>query len=65
LLSQGSFYWISDVVTAPTVAGWWKNYSDWFPSYLRVAAIYVGLTLIVHVGVQQLGRLQAWAKARH
>lgn len=65
LLSQGSFYWISDMVTAPTFAGWWKNYSDWFPSYLRVAAIYVGLTVIVHVGVQQLARLRASAKVRH
>lgn len=65
LLSQASFYWISDVVTAPTFAGWWKNYSDWFPSYLRVTAIYVGLAVIVHVGVQQLARLQAWAKAGH
>lgn len=65
LLSQGSFYWISDMVTAPTFAGWWKNYSDWFPSYLRVAAIYVGLAVIVHVGVQQLVRLRALAKAGH
>ncbi len=65
LLSQGSFYWISDMVTAPTSAGWWKNYSDWFPSYLRVAAIYVGLAVIVHVGVQQLVRLRALAKAGH
>jgi hypothetical protein len=65
LLSQGSFYWISDMVMAPTFAGWWKNYSDWFPSYLRVAAIYVGLTVIVHVGVQQLARLRALAKVRH
>ncbi|WP_368562782.1 hypothetical protein [Pseudoxanthomonas sp. UTMC 1351] len=65
LLSQASFYWISDVVTAPTFAGWWKNYSDWFPSYLRVAAIYVGLAVIAHVGVQQLARLRAWAKAGH
>ncbi|WP_454829510.1 hypothetical protein [Pseudoxanthomonas wuyuanensis] len=66
LLSQGSFYWLSDSVPAPTsFAGWWKNYSDWFPSYLRVTAIYVGLTVIAHVGVQQAARLQAWAKSRH
>jgi hypothetical protein len=58
LLSQGSFYWLSsDVVPNPTVAGWWKNYSDWFVPYLRVAAIYVGLAVIAHVGVEQLARL--------
>ncbi|HEY5970721.1 MAG TPA: hypothetical protein VIT22_01905 [Pseudoxanthomonas sp.] len=63
LLSQGSFYWISDSVADPTFAGWWKNYSDWFVPYLRTTAIYVGLAVIVHVGVQQAARLQAQAKS--
>jgi hypothetical protein len=63
LLSQGSFYWISDAVAEPTVAGWWKNYSDWFVPYLRTTAIYVGLAVIVHVGVTQAARLRARAKA--
>ncbi len=63
LLSQGSFYWISDSVAEPSFAGWWKNYSDWFVPYLRTTAIYVGLAVIVHVGVQQAARLQAQAKS--
>ena len=63
LLSQGSFYWISDSVADPTFAGWWKNYSDWFVPYLRTTAIYVGLAVIVHVGVTQAARLRARAKA--
>lgn len=63
LLSQGSFYWISDSVANPTFAGWWKNYSDWFVPYLRTAAIYVGLAVIVHVGVTQAARLRARAKS--
>ena len=57
LLSQGSFYWISDSVAQPSFAGWWKNYSDWLVPYLRVTAIYVGLGVIVHVGVTQIARL--------
>lgn len=63
LLSQGSFYWMSDSVADPTFAGWWKNYSDWFVPYLRTTAIYVGLAVIVHVGVQQAARFQAQAKS--
>lgn len=63
LLSQGSFYWISDSVADPTFAGWWKNYSDWFVPYLRTTAIYVGLAVIVHVGLTQAARLRARAKA--
>ena len=57
LLSQGSFYWLSPVVSEPTLAGWWKNFSDWYLPYLRVAAIYVGLAVIVHVIVEQVVRL--------
>lgn len=58
LISQGSFYWLSDSVPQPaTLAGWWKNYSDWFLPFLRSTAIYVGLGVIVHVGVQQVVRL--------
>lgn len=57
LLAQGSFYWLSSSVADPTAAGWWKNYSDWFLPYLRVAAIYVGLAVIAHVGIEQLARL--------
>lgn len=64
LLSQGSFYWISDSVPAPSVAGWWKNYADWLLPYLRVTAIYVGLAVIVHVGIEQSVRL-ARARGRH
>ena len=63
LLSQGSFYWLSDSVTDPTFAGWWKNYSDWFLPYLTSTAIYVGLATIVHVGVLQAARLRASASS--
>lgn len=54
LLAQGSFYWTSDSVAAPTLAGWWKNYTDWLFPYLQVAAMYVGAGALVHVGVRQL-----------
>ncbi len=63
LLSQGSFYWISDSVANPSFAGWWRNYTDWFVPYLRTTAIYVGLAVIAHVGVTQAARLQARAKS--
>ena len=63
LLSQGSFYWLSPVVSEPTLAGWWKNYTDWFLPYLTSTAIYVGLATIVHVGVLQVARLRASASS--
>jgi len=49
LLAQGSFYWISASVADPTLAGWWKNYSDWLLPYMRTAALYVGIAAMAHV----------------
>ena len=54
LIAQGSFYWVSDSVASPTLAGWWKNYSDWLPAYLRTSAMYVGLIAIAHVLAQRI-----------
>jgi len=54
LFAQGGFYWLADAVAEPTVAGWWKNYTDWLPSYLRVSAMYVGIAAAVHVAAARL-----------
>ena len=54
LFAQGGFYWASPVVAEPTVAGWWKNYTDWLWPYLRVTATYVGIAALVHVAVLRL-----------
>ncbi|GAA4870457.1 hypothetical protein [Luteimonas vadosa] len=55
LLAQGSFYWLSSSVAAPTLAGWWKNYSDWLPPYLGVASMYTGLVALAHVALAKAG----------
>ncbi|HOV57148.1 MAG TPA: hypothetical protein PLN91_04650 [Rhodanobacteraceae bacterium] len=50
LLAQGSFYWLSDSIAAPrSLAGWWKNYSDWLLPYLGTAALYVGIAAVLQV----------------
>lgn len=49
LIAQGSFYWISASVADPSLAGWWKNYTDWLLPYLRVSALYVGAAAAAHV----------------
>ncbi|NZA26707.1 hypothetical protein H0E84_09940 [Luteimonas sp. SJ-92] len=54
LVAQGSFYWLSASVPAPDLAGWWKNYSDWLPAYLGVAALYAGLAAAAHATVARL-----------
>lgn len=48
LFAQGGFYWLSSSVADPTLAGWAKNYADWFLPYLGTTALYVGLAAVVH-----------------
>lgn len=64
LLSQGSFYWLSDSVANPSVAGWTKNLADWFLPYLYTASIYVALAAVVHAAICLLGPAQAPAVER-
>ncbi|WP_372015682.1 hypothetical protein [Pseudoxanthomonas sp. 10H] len=57
LLAQGSFYWISDSVTDPTFAGWWKNYTDWLAPYLVTAGVYVGIAAALQVAAERIAPL--------
>ena len=49
LVSNGSFYWLSDSVAAPSAAGWLQNLADWYLPYLRTTAAYVGAAAVLHV----------------
>lgn len=55
LVSNGSFYWLSDSwLSAGRVrsfGGWAENLGDWFVPYLRTSAMYVGVAAVLHVGV--------------
>ena len=64
LISNGSFYWLSDSVGHPTLAGWSKNLGDWYLPYLYTAAIYVGIAAALHGLVMQFARSEAVASAR-
>lgn len=59
LIAQGSFYWIGGAVADPSLAGWWKNFSDWLPPYMGVAALYTGMAAAVHVLAVRLQGLPA------
>ena len=63
LFAQGGFYWLADAVAEPTLAGWWKNYTDWLPAYVRVSAMYVGIAAAAHVALARLWPAQAAALA--
>lgn len=56
LFAQGGFYWFSNSVAEPSLAGWAKNYADWFLPYLRTAGIYVAIATVVYALLQLLPR---------
>ena len=63
--AQGGFYWLASAVAEPTVAGWAKNYADWFLPYLRNASAYVAAAATLHVvATWALARRAALATAR-
>ncbi|AKC87347.1 hypothetical protein [Pseudoxanthomonas suwonensis] len=54
LFAQGGFYWLSASVADPTLAGWWKNYTDWLPPYLVTAAVYVGIAAALQLAAERI-----------
>jgi hypothetical protein len=50
LLSNGSFYWLSDSVPLPrSFAAWFSNLGDWYLPFLQTTALYVGIGAVLHV----------------
>lgn len=55
LISNGSFYWLSNSVPQPRSFGaWGANLADWYLPYLRTSAIYVAIGAVLHVTVASL-----------
>jgi hypothetical protein len=63
VLSNGSFYWLSDVVAQPTMGGWFTNLGHWYLPYLRSAGMYVAGAAVIHVVVTLLVRERAPSRA--
>jgi hypothetical protein len=49
LVSNGSFYWLSDSVANATLAGWGKNLGDWYLQYIGYTSLYIAIAAVVHV----------------
>ena len=57
LLSNGSFYWLSDSVPLPrNSAAWFANLGDWYLPFLQTTALYVGIGAVLHVLAVQIAR---------
>ncbi|WP_266180781.1 hypothetical protein [Dyella humicola] len=57
VLSNGSFYWLSNSVPQPrSFSAWFANLGDWYLPFLGTTAFYVGIGALLHVLVTQLSR---------
>jgi hypothetical protein len=57
LLSNGSFYWLSNSVPLPrSSAAWFANLGDWYLPFLQTTALYVGIGAVLHVLAVQIAR---------
>ncbi|MBB5016509.1 hypothetical protein [Rehaibacterium terrae] len=69
LISNGSFYWLSEVVSEPSFAGWMKNLSDWYLPYLRTTGLYLGVAAAIHavaaMTLRALGAVGEHRTAKH
>lgn len=69
LISNGSFYWLSDAVSEPSFAGWMKNLSDWYLPYLRTTGLYLGVAAAIHavaaMALRTLGAVGEHRTAKH
>jgi hypothetical protein len=58
VISNGSFYWLSNSVPQPrSVAAWFSNMVDWYGFFLQTTALYVALGLVIHGLAVQLSHL--------
>lgn len=58
VISNGSFYWLSNSVPQPrSIGAWFSNMTDWYGFFLETTVLYVALGLVMHGLVVQLSRL--------
>jgi hypothetical protein len=57
LISNGSFYWLSNAVPLPrSTTSWMSNLGDWYLPFLGTTALYVGIGAVLHVAVTLYSR---------
>lgn len=58
VISNGSYYWLSDSWLATSAdgrsfMGWVGNLGDWYLPYVRITALYVGVATVLHIAASK------------
>lgn len=64
LLTDASFYWLGGRVAAPALGGWLAGFARWYPDFLGVSFLYVGIGAVLHVALARPARSAVTAHAR-
>lgn len=66
VLSNGSFYWLSNSVPAPRSMGAWaENLGDWYLPFLQTTAAWIALGAVLHVMATHLARALQRSRQLH
>lgn len=64
LVTDASFYWLGGRVAQPSLAGWWARIMHWYPYFLGVSFIYIGIAAVLHAAFARPARLPVAADVR-
>ena len=64
IVTDVSFYWLGGRVPQPSVAGWWAGFVHWYPDFLGVSFIYVGIAAVLHAAFARPARSPVAVSAR-
>lgn len=63
-MTDAGFYWLGGRVAQPGLADWWARIVHWYPDFLGISFIYVGIASVVHAAFARPARSQVAACVR-
>jgi hypothetical protein len=60
-LTNASFYWLGGRIPDPTLGGWWQNFAQWYPGFIGVPFVYVGIAALLHTALARPARARVEA----
>lgn len=58
-LSNGGFHWFGGREAAPSITGHLHSFMTWYPHFLLMPALYIGLVASVHVLIERIKAVAA------
>ena len=63
LLTNASFYWLGGRIPDPTLGGWLQSFTRWYPGFIGVPFMYVGIAVLLHAALARPARVRLEADA--